>query len=56
MPEYQQELMEIINISIDEFNNKEKYLIKNDLSERWRGRFLCPIGFSLKLKNNYTFP
>lgn len=34
MPEYQQELMEIINISIDEFNNKEKYLIKNDLSER----------------------
>ena len=34
MPECQQELMEIVDVAIKEFNSKEKYLIKNDLSER----------------------
>lgn len=34
MFEYQQELMDIVDAAIKEFNRKEKYLIENDLSER----------------------
>ena len=34
MLEYQQELIEIVDVAIEKFNTKEKYLIKNDLSER----------------------
>ena len=34
MLEYQQDLMRIVEIAMNDFNQKEKYLIKNDLSER----------------------
>ena len=55
MNDQQKELLDIITKTISEFNSKETYLIKNNLSERCIcSKFAQHLDKSIKSNNNYS--